>query len=169
MRDAPYFAPGRIGQLEVRNRLIRAATETMATAEGEVTDALIGLYTNLAKGGAGLLITGHMYVRATGPMPSAANWRLFGPFDPGPEAFQDFKKALPVAFLRKLDAFFGDLAEVVVDDGAGHQLRAITGTARATRITTERQLTSRQRRTICRLDQGVGETARFKGRRREPT
>jgi 2,4-dienoyl-CoA reductase-like NADH-dependent reductase (Old Yellow Enzyme family) len=67
MRDAPYFAPGRIGQLEVRNRLIRAATsETMATAEGEVTDALIGLYTNLAKGGAGLLITGHMYVEQRG-------------------------------------------------------------------------------------------------------
>jgi 2,4-dienoyl-CoA reductase-like NADH-dependent reductase (Old Yellow Enzyme family) len=38
----------------------------MATAEGEVTDALIGLYTNLAKGGAGLLITGHMYVEERG-------------------------------------------------------------------------------------------------------
>jgi 2,4-dienoyl-CoA reductase-like NADH-dependent reductase (Old Yellow Enzyme family) len=67
VQPAPYFAPGRIGSLEVRNRLIRAATsETMATAEGEVTDDLIGLYTNLAKGGAGLLITGHMYVEQRG-------------------------------------------------------------------------------------------------------
>jgi 2,4-dienoyl-CoA reductase-like NADH-dependent reductase (Old Yellow Enzyme family) len=62
-----YLAPGRIGRLQLRNRLVRAATsETMATAEGEVTDALIGLYAELARGGAGLLITGHAYVEPRG-------------------------------------------------------------------------------------------------------
>ena len=41
----PYLAPGRIGTLEIRNRLVRAATsETMATDRGEVTDQLIRLY-----------------------------------------------------------------------------------------------------------------------------
>ena len=63
----PYLTPGRIGGLQLRNRLVRAATsETMATAEGEVTDELIRLYTELAKGGAGLLITGHAYVDPRG-------------------------------------------------------------------------------------------------------
>jgi 2,4-dienoyl-CoA reductase-like NADH-dependent reductase (Old Yellow Enzyme family) len=38
----------------------------MATAQGEVTDALISLYTELARGGAGLLVTGHMYVERRG-------------------------------------------------------------------------------------------------------
>jgi 2,4-dienoyl-CoA reductase-like NADH-dependent reductase (Old Yellow Enzyme family) len=63
----PYLAPGRIGRLELPNRLVRAATsETMCTADGEVTDELIALYTELAKGGAGLLITGHAYVERRG-------------------------------------------------------------------------------------------------------
>ena len=38
----------------------------MCTAEGEVTDELIGLYSSLAKGGAGLLITGHTYIDPRG-------------------------------------------------------------------------------------------------------
>ena len=65
--DAPYLAPGRIGCLAIGNRLVRAATsETMATVEGAVTDALVKLYSDLARGGAGLLITGHMYVEQGG-------------------------------------------------------------------------------------------------------
>jgi len=63
----PYLSPGRIGNLHLRNRLIRAATsETMCTVEGDVTDDLVTLYENLAKGGAGLLITGHAYVEPRG-------------------------------------------------------------------------------------------------------
>jgi 2,4-dienoyl-CoA reductase-like NADH-dependent reductase (Old Yellow Enzyme family) len=63
----PYLAPARIGGLQLRNRLVRAATsETMATADGKVTDELVELYTELAKGGAGLLITGHCYVEQRG-------------------------------------------------------------------------------------------------------
>lgn|SRR5262249_17959313 len=64
---APYLMPGQIARLNLRNRLTRAATsETMATVDGEVTDELLGLYTELAKGGAGLLITGHIYVEPSG-------------------------------------------------------------------------------------------------------
>jgi len=50
-----------------RQRLVRTATsETMATDRGEVTDELIDFYGELARGGAGLLITGHAYVEKLG-------------------------------------------------------------------------------------------------------
>ena len=59
--------PGKIGDLVIKNRLIRAATsETMATADGEATDELVRLYSDLARGGAGLIITGHIYVEPRG-------------------------------------------------------------------------------------------------------
>jgi len=61
------MAPGKIGRLILKNRLIRAATsETMATGEGEATDDLVRLYSDLARGGAGLIITGHIYVEPRG-------------------------------------------------------------------------------------------------------
>lgn len=62
-----FMAPGKIGRLVLKNRLIRAATsETMATGEGEATDDLVRLYSDLARGGAGLIITGHIYVEPRG-------------------------------------------------------------------------------------------------------
>jgi 2,4-dienoyl-CoA reductase-like NADH-dependent reductase (Old Yellow Enzyme family) len=66
--DIPkYLRPGKIGPLALANRLIRTATsETMATERGEVTNELINLYSTLARGGAGLLITGHAYVEEVG-------------------------------------------------------------------------------------------------------
>lgn len=67
MADAPYLEPGRIGTLTLRNRLVRAATgETMASGNGDVTDAHLRLYGDLARGGAGLLITGHLFVEPRG-------------------------------------------------------------------------------------------------------
>ena len=67
MENTPYLSPGRIGRLTLRNRLVRAATsETMCSPEGEVSDALIRLYADLAAGEAGLIITGHMYVEERG-------------------------------------------------------------------------------------------------------
>jgi 2,4-dienoyl-CoA reductase-like NADH-dependent reductase (Old Yellow Enzyme family) len=67
MGSPSYLRPGRIGPIELRNRLVRAATsETMCTPDGEVTDSLINLYSDLARGGAGLLITGHSYVEQRG-------------------------------------------------------------------------------------------------------
>jgi 2,4-dienoyl-CoA reductase-like NADH-dependent reductase (Old Yellow Enzyme family) len=62
-----FMRPGKIGGLVVKNRLIRAATsETMATASGEATEDLVRLYSDLARGGAGLIITGHIYVEPRG-------------------------------------------------------------------------------------------------------
>jgi len=51
-------------------RLVRSATfENAASATGEVTDTLVDLYTDLARGGVGLIVTGIMgvYSRAIGP------------------------------------------------------------------------------------------------------
>jgi 2,4-dienoyl-CoA reductase-like NADH-dependent reductase (Old Yellow Enzyme family) len=62
-----FMAPGQIGGLTLKNRLIRAATsETMATDDGFATDELVRLYGDLARGGAGLIITGHIYVEPRG-------------------------------------------------------------------------------------------------------
>jgi 2,4-dienoyl-CoA reductase-like NADH-dependent reductase (Old Yellow Enzyme family) len=62
-----FMTPGEIGGLVLKNRLVRAATsETMATKEGEATDELVTLYSDLARGGAGLIVTGHIYVEPRG-------------------------------------------------------------------------------------------------------
>jgi 2,4-dienoyl-CoA reductase-like NADH-dependent reductase (Old Yellow Enzyme family) len=64
------FSPGRIGLLEIKNRLVRSATyDNAATDKGEVSDFMINLYRNLAKGGVGLIITGAagVYSRALKP------------------------------------------------------------------------------------------------------
>ena len=62
-----FMQAGRIGKLVLKNRLVRAATsETMATDDGAATDELINLYSDLARGGAGLIITGHIYVEPRG-------------------------------------------------------------------------------------------------------
>jgi 2,4-dienoyl-CoA reductase-like NADH-dependent reductase (Old Yellow Enzyme family) len=62
-----FMQAGRIGGLVLKNRLVRAATsETMATDDGAATDELLNLYSDLARGGAGLIITGHIYVEPRG-------------------------------------------------------------------------------------------------------
>jgi len=62
-----FMRPGTIGRLVLKNRLVRAATsETMATDDGTATAALVKLYADLARGGAGLIITGHIYVEPRG-------------------------------------------------------------------------------------------------------
>ena len=68
MSHAPlYLQPGRIGSLEIPNRIVRGATsETMASTNGVVYDSYVELYRRLADGGAGLLLTGHMYVDPRG-------------------------------------------------------------------------------------------------------
>ena len=62
-----FMRAGRIAGLVLKNRLVRAATsETMATGDGAATDELVNLYSDLARGGAGLIITGHIYVEPRG-------------------------------------------------------------------------------------------------------
>ena len=63
MTVARFSDPGQIGRLTLENRFVRSATsESMAGENGEVTDDLRALYSTLARGGAGLIFTGHMFV-----------------------------------------------------------------------------------------------------------
>jgi len=62
-----YKEPGKIGNLVIKNRFVRSATYMrMATEEGYVTNDLLAIYKNLAKGGVGLIITGYAYVHPSG-------------------------------------------------------------------------------------------------------
>ncbi len=62
------FTPAKIGSLEISNRILRSATaERMANDfDGVPRDQLKSLWVDLAKGGVGLIITGHMYVHPSG-------------------------------------------------------------------------------------------------------
>ncbi len=61
------FSPFKIKTIKMKNRIVRSATyEKMADEDGFVTDQLINLYVNLAKGGAGLIITGNALVHVSG-------------------------------------------------------------------------------------------------------
>lgn len=56
-----------INGLKLSNRFVRSATwEAMATDTGECTPALVDLMAKLARGGVGLIISGHTYIRAEG-------------------------------------------------------------------------------------------------------
>ncbi|MGD9972091.1 MAG: NADH:flavin oxidoreductase [Desulfatirhabdiaceae bacterium] len=68
------FETTTINGLTLQNRFVRSATwEGMATPEGAVTPKLTDAMTTLAKGGVGLIITGHAYVRKDG---QAGPWQL---------------------------------------------------------------------------------------------
>lgn len=63
----PFLRPGRIGSLEVPNRIIRAGTgESTAAADGAVATRMVDIHRALARGGVGLAFTGHMYVQDRG-------------------------------------------------------------------------------------------------------
>ncbi|MBC8413637.1 MAG: NADH:flavin oxidoreductase [Nitrospira sp.] len=61
------FEISKINNLELQNRFVRSATwEGMADEQGFCTDKLSRTMVNLAKGGVGLIITGHLYVQQVG-------------------------------------------------------------------------------------------------------
>ena len=61
------FAPATLGTLQLNNSFVRSATaECMADAEGRVTRRLVALYSRLADGNVGLIITGGAYVHPSG-------------------------------------------------------------------------------------------------------
>ena len=64
---AALFDPGRLGSLTIRNRMVRSATaEMMADADGRPLPSLTSLVEDLAAGGVGLIILGHMFVHPSG-------------------------------------------------------------------------------------------------------
>ena len=61
------FSPMKIKNMEVPNRFVRSATgERLTEGPGYVSDQKIALYSRLAEGGAGLIITGVARVHPTG-------------------------------------------------------------------------------------------------------
>lgn len=60
------FSEGRMAGMPLKNRLVRSAAAEGVSPNGVMTDAGIDLYRNLAKGGVGLIITGHMTVMPGG-------------------------------------------------------------------------------------------------------
>ena len=67
MTTTVLFTAGKIGTLHLPNRLIRSATaERMADADGAPREQLKPFYQELARGGVGLIISGHMYVHPSG-------------------------------------------------------------------------------------------------------
>jgi 2,4-dienoyl-CoA reductase-like NADH-dependent reductase (Old Yellow Enzyme family) len=64
--DYRIFSKGRIGKLELKNRMIRSAA-FMGMSHTAYTDEAIAYYTALAEGGVGLIISGHMGIMKTDP------------------------------------------------------------------------------------------------------
>lgn len=61
------FTPGKIGNLEIKNRIVRAPVyEALAGEDGSIGEEMIAFHTRLARGGAGLLCTGYMFADPLG-------------------------------------------------------------------------------------------------------
>ncbi len=61
------FTSAKIGTLDLSNRLVRSATaECLANPDGRPKPELKTFYQELARGGVGLIITGHMYIHPSG-------------------------------------------------------------------------------------------------------
>lgn len=57
------FTPGRIGTLELKNRVMKAPQSSgMSNKDGTVSERLIRYYRNQASGGAGMIIVEYAYV-----------------------------------------------------------------------------------------------------------
>ena len=64
------FTPKKIGEVEIKNRFVHAATyESMAEEDGEVSEALLKRYRKLAQGEVGLIIPGIMCIHPLGTIP----------------------------------------------------------------------------------------------------
>lgn len=68
------FSEGRIGGLRLKNRLIKAATAEGASEAGQLTDAGLTMYRAVARGGAGLIITGGMTIVPSGMAGGRLMW-----------------------------------------------------------------------------------------------
>jgi 2,4-dienoyl-CoA reductase-like NADH-dependent reductase (Old Yellow Enzyme family) len=67
MASLQVLTPSSIGSVEIRNRFIRSSTsETLADEDGFITPRYRALHQALARGGVGLIFTGHCYVHPSG-------------------------------------------------------------------------------------------------------
>lgn len=67
MKYKHIFTPGKIGSLEVKNRLLMAPMSVyLANPDGTVSDDLIQFYVERAKGGMGLIFSEYAFVNPTG-------------------------------------------------------------------------------------------------------
>jgi len=103
MRVRDLFEETRINSMTLCNRFVRSATwEGMAEEDGTCTRRLIQLMKTLAKGGIGMIITGHAYVHKNG---QAGPWQL-GAYDdhllPGLTQMADAVHKLGGAILLQL-------------------------------------------------------------------
>lgn len=65
--DSFLFRPGRLGRLDLPNRIVRSATaERFADEDGVPGPAVAAIYRRLVEGGVGLIVTGHAYVARSG-------------------------------------------------------------------------------------------------------
>ncbi|MFC1944309.1 NADH:flavin oxidoreductase [Chloroflexota bacterium] len=106
------FKPGRIGDLEIRNRIVMAPMGVgYSTESGQATDRLIAFYEARAKGGVGLISTGGAYVCGMGKN----QWRHQGIWDddhiPGLAKVADAIKVHGAAVFIQLIAPGADMYE----------------------------------------------------------
>ncbi len=67
MAAIDLFAPYALGRLELRNRFVRSATTSAwADERGIVGPEIVARYRELARGGVGLIVKGHLYVDPRG-------------------------------------------------------------------------------------------------------
>jgi len=57
--SSEVFEVAQVGGIEVKNRIIRSATQEIMAIDRKVTNKMIDMYEGLAKGGVGLIITGY--------------------------------------------------------------------------------------------------------------
>lgn len=78
------FEPFTIKKLEIRNRFVRSATyDGFANEDSSVSDSQIKIFSELADGGIGLIISGIAYVHHTGQISPRQNSITGDEFIPG--------------------------------------------------------------------------------------
>jgi 2,4-dienoyl-CoA reductase-like NADH-dependent reductase (Old Yellow Enzyme family) len=77
------FEPGKIKNMDLRNRFVRSATYDGCADKGYVTEKQMNLYTTLAEGGVGLIITGITLVHPSGQISKFQNSIFNDDFIPG--------------------------------------------------------------------------------------
>ncbi len=110
------FKPGRIGKLQIKNRIVMAAMghRGLIELDGRVSQRLIDYYTARAAGGTGLIITGLTYVDVD------VEPHLIGALCPG----------APRADLLMYMARFEELANAVHNHGARIAVQLTAGRGR---------------------------------------